>query len=139
MKKMILLTLICLLTLSSVVMAVEAPPVADFAFNPITLNADILVDTKGRVHAGVGYPFAAYKEMFEARIEIIKPVAGTDGSSSKIIIAAGIGVDVPKLIKKSGGEWLYKNFNPKVFILAAPDVSNNFKPSFYAGITALSW
>jgi len=121
--KKILLTLIMFLILSIPAYAIDLG-ITDANIPPININGDTLyLPQQGKIAVGIGYRVATlFKDMVEIRAEVVSPVK--DLLNADVMAGAGVGINIPEVVKKLGGNWVLKGLNPSIGILALFDMTN---------------
>lgn len=89
------------------------------------------------VAIGTGVEFAQLKDGI---IGIRGEAVATRGSDTenKTLFGIGVGVNIPKLIAKAGGQWIASVFNPSINAAVLADFGNSgVKPYFAIGINVI--
>lgn len=108
---------------------------------PLNLQGDtVYLMSRQDFGMGIGWNIATVQEFIELRAETVFPIVG-DGSSSTLI-GAGLGINIPKLIEKLGGEWIIPNITSSLGLLGLFDfnaVGNQWEPAIYLTIVKVNF
>lgn len=107
----------------------------DITFQKPNLAADLIFDLQeDSFGCGSGWTLAkACKDILELRAEYV--TLEKQGTSSKI--GAGIGVNIPALLRELGATWIPEKLNPSIGALALVDFKDEPKLSVGIYLTVL--
>lgn len=112
--------------------AEESTPVA---WPGLNAQGDMLYLPKSESFAiGVGTSVASiYDGVLEVRAEMVSPVNEEEMS---MMVGAGVGLNIPKVVEKLGGEWILKGITSSIGVLALVDMRDKgtIQPAIYLTI-----
>jgi hypothetical protein len=114
-----------------------------FEFNPLNLQGDtIYLLSRQDFGMGIGWTIATLQEFIEIRAESVFPIVG-DGSSATLI-GVGVGVNIPKLVEKLGGQWFLSGITSSIGLLGlmdfnAQDSVDNIEPAIYLTVVKVKF
>lgn len=118
--KKIILTLALIFGLSGISMADETAPVIKFSGVNLSGDTTYLLNN-GEFSPAVGYQVATfYNDLLEVRAEYIPLQVVKADEEDKVGI--GIGVNIPRLLQKTGGTWKIE-LNPTLGFLVIADIN----------------
>lgn len=127
MKKVILAVAMILAVMGGIpAYAADAPAATNTGLlgGNINLQGDtIFMPKHGQFGIGVGTTIATVDKdgILEVRGEAASSVGGQDSHS---LVGIGVGVNIPKLIAKAGGQWGLKQFAVEIFAAGMMDMSS---------------
>jgi hypothetical protein len=114
-----------------------------FEFNPLNLQGDtIYLLSRQDFGMGIGWTIATLQEFVEIRAESVFPIVG-EGSNSTLV-GVGVGMNIPKLVEKLGGQWFLSGITSSIGVLGLMDFNatsekDEIEPAIYLTVVKVKF
>ena len=139
--KRLLLAVVFVLCLLGSALAQDAPEANVLEWPGLNIQGDVVIlPFDGcRAALGAGMDMASLYSFIRLRLEAATVVTGSDDNSGSFI-GPGIGVDIPSLVEKLGGQWILKGFTSSIGVVTLYDINDgDIVPGVYLSLIRIDF